>query len=47
MRKAEEIARGKGYKKTAVIAGVGAQTFYEKIGYSMEPGEGEFMMRRL
>lgn len=45
MRKAETIAKGKGYSKTAVIAGVGAQTFYERIGYSMAEGDGEFMMK--
>ena len=54
MNKAEEIAKQEKYSKVAVIAGVGAQTFYEKIGYSLEVGggsldtyDGEFMMKFL
>lgn len=47
MRKAEEIAGREGYKKMAVIAGIGAQTFYEKVGYREHPGDGEFMMKFL
>ena len=45
MRKAEKIAGEYGYKKAAVIAGIGAQTFYEKVGYAVAAGEGEFMMK--
>lgn len=47
MSKAEEIAHRAGYKKMAVIAGIGAQTFYERNGYSTFPGDGEFMMKKL
>lgn len=47
MTKAEEISKREGYKKVAVIAGIGSQTFYEKVGYHEHPGEGEFMMKFL
>jgi histone acetyltransferase (RNA polymerase elongator complex component) len=47
MKKAEEIAKNKGYNKMAVIAGIGARTFYKKIGYHLDSGEGEYMMKDL
>jgi histone acetyltransferase (RNA polymerase elongator complex component) len=45
MQKAEKVAWNKGYKKIAIISGIGAQTFYEKIGYKEYPGDGEFMIK--
>ncbi|HRY60125.1 MAG TPA: tRNA uridine(34) 5-carboxymethylaminomethyl modification radical SAM/GNAT enzyme Elp3 [Patescibacteria group bacterium] len=33
---AEQIARKAGYKKIAVISGVGAREYYKKIGYKLE-----------
>ena len=36
MRKAEEIAVEKGFKKAAVIAGVGVRPYYGKLGYVLE-----------
>jgi elongator complex protein 3 len=36
MAEAERVAKEKGYKKVAVIAGVGVRKYYEKIGYKLE-----------
>ncbi|MDD5626313.1 MAG: GNAT family N-acetyltransferase [Patescibacteria group bacterium] len=36
MREAEEISEKLGYKKIAVIAGVGAREYYRKLGYKLE-----------
>jgi histone acetyltransferase (RNA polymerase elongator complex component) len=47
MKKAEEIALNKGYKKMAVIAAVGSRGFYEKIGYKLDSGIGEYMIKEL
>ncbi|RLN06766.1 hypothetical protein BBJ28_00015530 [Nothophytophthora sp. Chile5] len=46
MMKAEEIARANGYKKVAVIAGVGVRNFYRRLGFEVE-GEGELMIKHL
>ncbi|KAG3092451.1 hypothetical protein PI124_g16930 [Phytophthora idaei] len=46
MMKAEEIARAHGYKKMAVIAGVGVRNFYRRLGFEVE-GEGELMIKHL
>jgi histone acetyltransferase (RNA polymerase elongator complex component) len=47
MKKAEEIAKEKGYKKMAVIAAVGSRGFYTKIGYQLDAGDGEYMIKHL
>jgi histone acetyltransferase (RNA polymerase elongator complex component) len=47
MKKAEEIALQKGYKKMAVIAAVGSRGFYTKIGYTLDAGIGEYMIKSL
>lgn len=47
VQKAEQIAKKNGYSKMSVISGIGAQTFYEKIGYALAPGDGEFMMKSI
>ncbi len=44
MLQAEEIARNNGYKKMAVISGVGVRQYYKKIGYSLK---GEYMVKDL
>lgn len=44
MTKAEEMAKNNGYKKMAVIAGVGVRDYYRKIGYRLE---GEYMIKDL
>ena len=36
MKEAEKIARQNGYKKIAVIAGVGVRGYYRKLGYKLE-----------
>lgn len=46
MMKVEEIARANGYKKVAVIAGVGVRNFYRRLGFEVE-GEGELMIKHL
>jgi histone acetyltransferase (RNA polymerase elongator complex component) len=47
MKKAEEIAKENGYKKMAVIAAVGSRGFYTKIGYKLDDGHGEYMIKHL
>jgi elongator complex protein 3 len=42
--RAEEIARSKGAKKLAIIAGVGVRKYYEKLGYHLE---GTYMVKEL
>jgi elongator complex protein 3 len=43
MKTAEQIAKGAGYKKTAVIAGVGTREYYKnKCGYHLE---GTYMVK--
>jgi elongator complex protein 3 len=44
MAEAERIAKEKGYKKMAVIAGVGVREYYKKIGYHFE---GSYMVKSL
>lgn len=46
MMKVEEIARAHGFKKMAVIAGVGVRNFYRRLGFEVE-GEGELMIKHL
>ena len=36
MKEAEKIARQNGFKKIAVIAGVGVRGYYRKLGYKLE-----------
>lgn len=36
MGRAEEIARNNGYKKVAVIAGIGTRRYYANLGYRLE-----------
>lgn len=44
MAKAEEISRKNGYKKIAVISGVGVRDYYRKLGYSLV---GDYMVKEL
>lgn len=44
MLKAEEISRRNGYKKIAVISGVGVREYYRKLGYRLE---GTYMVKAL
>lgn len=36
LKKAEKIAKKKGIKKLAIIAGIGAREYYRKLGYKLE-----------
>jgi histone acetyltransferase (RNA polymerase elongator complex component) len=47
MRRAEEIAAASGYSRVAVISGVGVRNYYRKLGYELDKGEGEFMIKTL
>ena len=48
MKKAEDIARKKGYKKIKVISGVGVRGYYKRLGYSLDTKErGEYMVKEL
>lgn len=42
--KAEEIAKKHGFKKMAVISGVGIREYYKKLGYKLE---GTYMVKKL
>jgi elongator complex protein 3 len=47
MKEAEKIAMECEYNKMAVISGVGVRKYYEKLGYTLDKGLGEFMMKDL
>lgn len=44
MAKAEELAKESGFKKMAVIAGIGTREYYRKFGYELE---GTYMLKGL
>jgi len=44
MEKAELMARKKGYKKMAVIAGIGVRAYYRKLGYKLQD---EYMVKTI
>ena len=44
LKKAEEVARGAGYGKLAVMSGIGAREYYKKLGFVRD---GPYMSRRL
>lgn len=45
--RAEEIAISNGYKKIAVIAGVGVREYYRKCGYTIDSEEGCYQIKLL
>ena len=47
LKRAEEIARAKGYTKIAVIAGVGVREYYRKLGYSEDSELGCYQIKYL
>jgi len=47
MGKAEAIATYAGFKRVAVIAGVGTRQYYYRLGYSRHPGDGQYMIKTL
>jgi elongator complex protein 3 len=44
MAEAERLAKENGFKKIAVISGVGVREYYRKLGYELE---GDYMIKRL
>jgi len=44
IQEAEKISRDAGYKKVAVISGIGVRDYYKKIGYKLD---GEYMVKVL
>lgn len=47
METAEQLAALHGYKKIAVISGIGTRNYYRKLGYDLHPGLGGFMIKKL
>ncbi len=47
LEKAEEIARGAGYSKIAVIAGVGVRQYYRSQGFTEDSTEGCYQIKNL
>jgi ELP3 family radical SAM enzyme/protein acetyltransferase len=47
LAKAELISSNNGYKKIAVISGVGVRKYYEKLGYTLNKDDGYYMMKDL
>jgi ELP3 family radical SAM enzyme/protein acetyltransferase len=45
--RAEQIALSNGYKKIAVIAGVGVREYYRKLGYTIDSEEGCYQIKLL
>lgn len=44
MQEAENISSDNGYKKIAVISGIGVREYYKKLGYKLE---GEYMTKKI
>lgn len=44
---AERISKENGYYKMSVISGIGAQVYYEKLGFKLDLGDGKFMIKDL
>jgi hypothetical protein len=47
LQKAESIAFNNGYKKIAVIAGVGVRNYYRKQGYVHDTSNGCFQIKHI
>ena len=47
MNSAEEIAKKEKCPEIKVISGVGVREYYKKIGYSLDTGKGEYMIKGL
>ena len=45
MEEAEMMARAADFKRVAVISGVGVRNYYARLGYVLDCGAGEFMMK--
>ena len=44
MKIAEKISKKAGYRKIAVIAGIGVREYYRKLGYHLE---GTYMIKNI
>ena len=44
MAEAEKLSTKQGFKKIAVISGIGVRNYYKKLGYRLE---GTYMTRRI
>jgi len=44
MKEAEKVAKKNGYKKLAVISGIGVREYYKKLGYKLE---GSYMIKEI
>lgn len=47
LERAEQIALSKGYKKIAVIAGVGVREYYRSVGFTINSEEGCYQIKML
>jgi len=47
MNEAEEIAQKQGVTKIRVISGVGVREYYRKLGYELEKGKREYMVKSI
>jgi len=47
MDRAEKLAKMHGYRKIAVISGVGARHYYRRLGYHDGGGEGQYLVKYL
>jgi ELP3 family radical SAM enzyme/protein acetyltransferase len=47
LMKAEEIIKGYGFDRVAIISGVGVREYYRKHGYELASGLGGYMMKTL
>jgi elongator complex protein 3 len=47
MNEAENIAKKKKCKEIKVISGVGVREYYSKLGYELDNGKGEYMIKNL
>jgi elongator complex protein 3 len=47
MNEAEKIAENEKCKEIRVISGVGVREYYQKLGYKLEKGRGEYMRKLL
>lgn len=47
MSEAEKIAKEQGIKQLKIISGVGVREYYKKLGYKLEKGKGEYMVKKL
>jgi elongator complex protein 3 (tRNA carboxymethyluridine synthase) len=47
MKEAEKIAKEKKCKEIKIISGVGVREYYKKLGYVLDKGKGEYMIKDL